>query len=170
MCAACFSAQTPRVPRLLRRRRPARASRVQVPDAVRFHAQQLLSGNWDPYPIDMSFQPPCMVLSTIGLAQPGKIMRGKRAGECERHLHQMHICAPSKRGSTRLLYRMSLDFMPWARHVPFIDRVWKSVAGQVRAGGGRGAGGRIRRSDGLLGGRACQGTSTGASARVHACV
>jgi hypothetical protein len=32
-----------------------------VPDAVKFHAQQLLSGQWDPYPIDMAFQPPCMV-------------------------------------------------------------------------------------------------------------
>jgi hypothetical protein len=42
-----------------------------VPEAVKFHAQRLLSGAWDPYPIDMAFQPPCMVLSTIGLAQPG---------------------------------------------------------------------------------------------------
>jgi hypothetical protein len=32
-----------------------------VPEAVRFHAQQALSGMWDPYPIDMAFQPPCMV-------------------------------------------------------------------------------------------------------------
>lgn len=32
-----------------------------VPDAVKFHANQLLSGHWDPYPIDMAFQPPCMV-------------------------------------------------------------------------------------------------------------
>ena len=46
-----------------------------VPDLVKFRAAQLLSGNWEPYPIDMVFQPPCMVLSTIGLAQPGKIQR-----------------------------------------------------------------------------------------------
>jgi chlorophyllide a oxygenase len=32
-----------------------------VPEAVRFHASQLLSGAWDPYPIDMGFAPPCMV-------------------------------------------------------------------------------------------------------------
>lgn len=32
-----------------------------MPDVVKFHAQQLLSGQWDPYPIDMGFQPPCMV-------------------------------------------------------------------------------------------------------------
>lgn len=46
-----------------------------IPDRVKFRAAQLLGGNWEPYPIDMIFQPPCMVLSTIGLAQPGKIRR-----------------------------------------------------------------------------------------------
>ncbi|KAG1656474.1 hypothetical protein FOA52_005633 [Chlamydomonas sp. UWO 241] len=102
-----------------------------VPDAVKFHANRLLSGSWDPYPISMSFVPPCMVLSHIGLAQPGKIERGVTADKCKRHLHQLHVCMPAKRGHTRLLYRMALDFMPWVRYVPFIDRVWKSVAGQV---------------------------------------
>ncbi|KAG1671959.1 hypothetical protein FOA52_013331 [Chlamydomonas sp. UWO 241] len=102
-----------------------------VPDAVKFHANRLLSGAWDPYPISMSFQPPCMVLSHIGLAQPGKIERGVTADQCERHLHQLHVCMPGKRGHTRLLYRMSLDFMHWVRHVPFIDLVWKQVAAQV---------------------------------------
>ena len=47
-------------------------------------AQQLLGGNWDPYPIDMSFQPPCMVLSHIGLAQPGKITRVRPLLPCTR--------------------------------------------------------------------------------------
>lgn len=37
-----------------------------VPEVVKFKAAQLLGGNWEPYPIDMSFEPPCMVLSTIG--------------------------------------------------------------------------------------------------------
>ena len=41
-----------------------------VPDVVKFQAQQLLAGHWEPYPIDMSFEPPCMVLSTIGASQP----------------------------------------------------------------------------------------------------
>lgn len=58
-------------------------------------------------------------------------MRGVTADQCERHLHQLHVCAPAKRGHTRLLYRMSLDFMGWVRYVPLIDRVWKAVAGQV---------------------------------------
>lgn len=141
-----------------------------MPDAVKFHANKLLSGQWDPYPIDMAFQPPCMVggvhgadpwlpdvispelgcfcadllpelfaalvlqfscgqllmpraehglhvltipaaaaadcilsahqtISKIGLAQPGKIMRGTTADNCERHLHQLHVCAPSKKGT-----------------------------------------------------------------------
>ncbi|GAX84141.1 hypothetical protein CEUSTIGMA_g11564.t1 [Chlamydomonas eustigma] len=102
-----------------------------VPDFVKFHAQRVLSGSWDPYPIDMAFLPPCMTLSVIGLEQPGKIERGLRSSQCKRHLHQLHVCLPSKKGHTRLLYRMSLDFMPWLRSVPLIDRVWKSVAGQV---------------------------------------
>ncbi|KAL8467118.1 hypothetical protein ACS0TY_035992 [Phlomoides rotata] len=31
-----------------------------------------LQGYWDPYPIDMEFLPPCMVLSTIGISKPGQ--------------------------------------------------------------------------------------------------
>jgi hypothetical protein len=34
-------------------------------------------------------------------------------------------------GTTRLLYRMSMDFLGWARFVPGIQKVWKGVAGQV---------------------------------------
>jgi hypothetical protein len=37
-----------------------------VPDVVKFNAARMLGGNWEPYPIDMAFEPPCMVLSTIG--------------------------------------------------------------------------------------------------------
>jgi hypothetical protein len=75
---------------------------------------------------------PPQTVSKIGLAQPGKIMRGVTADTCERHLHQLHVCAPSKKGYTRLLYRMSMDFLDWVRYVPGIDKAWKSVAGQVR--------------------------------------
>ena len=38
-----------------------------IPDVVKFNAQKVLGGNWEPYPIDMAFEPPCMVLSTIGV-------------------------------------------------------------------------------------------------------
>eukprot|EP00803_Ostreobium_quekettii_P011564 evm.model.scf_130EXC.7 EVM.evm.TU.scf_130EXC.7 scf_130EXC:107232-111908(-) len=102
-----------------------------IPDFVKFRTSKLLAGNWEPYPIDMAFEPPCMVLSKIGLAQPGKIERGVRAEECQNHLHQLHICLPSKRGEVRLLYRMGLDFMLWAKDLPFADLLWKNVANQV---------------------------------------
>lgn len=102
-----------------------------IPDLVKFKAGEYLGGNWEPYPIDMTFQPPCCVLSTIGLAQPGKILRGQRADSCKNHLHQLHVCLPSKPGHTRLLYRMSMDFMHWAIWVPGIQAFWKRIAGQV---------------------------------------
>jgi chlorophyllide a oxygenase len=53
-----------------------------VPDAVKFHASRLLGGNWDPYPIEMSFNPPCMTLSHIGLARPGKAGAVSPRGGC----------------------------------------------------------------------------------------
>lgn len=102
-----------------------------IPDSVKFKAAEYLGGNWEPYPIDMTFQPPCCVQSTIGLAQPGKILRGQRADACKNHLHQLHVCLPSKPGHTRLLYRMSMDFMQWVRWVPFIGNFWQRIAGQV---------------------------------------
>lgn len=39
-----------------------------VPDFVKFHASKVLSGNWDPYPIDMAFHPPCMVRGVCAVA------------------------------------------------------------------------------------------------------
>ncbi|GMH40354.1 hypothetical protein BSKO_08258 [Bryopsis sp. KO-2023] len=102
-----------------------------IPDIVKFKANQMLSGNWEPYPIDMAFEPPCMVLSTIGLARPGQVERGVRASHCQNHLHQVHVCLPSSEGRTTLLYRMSMDFMGWTKHVPFIQRFWSYIADQV---------------------------------------
>ena len=43
----------------------------------------------------------------------------------------MHICLPSRKGHTRLLYRMSLDFMNWTRFVPGIQIFWQNIANQV---------------------------------------
>ena len=104
-----------------------------VPDLVRFQtaATAALRGQWDPYPIDMEFQPPCMVLSTIGLAKPGKLQGGSTR-DCPKHLFQMHACVPSSRGKTRLLYRMGLDFAHWAKYVPFIQHLWQHLANKVR--------------------------------------
>ena len=78
------------------------------------------------------------VLSMLpaGLAQPGKIERGARAAGCRNHLHQLHVCLPAGPGRSRLLYRMSMDFLHWTKHVPFIEAFWAHIAKQV---GGRAA-------------------------------
>lgn len=102
-----------------------------IPESVKFHLQEKLGGHWDPYPIDMSFLPPVMTFSTIGLNQPGKIERGVQCQDCSKHLHQLHVNLPAKEGHTRLLYRMSLDFLGFLRFVPGIQVLWKQVANQV---------------------------------------
>lgn len=102
-----------------------------IPDFVKFTANKALAGVWHPYPINMEFRPPCITVSMIGLSQPGKIERGMMAEDCQNHLHQIHFCLPSREGHTRLLYRMSMDFLGWLRYVPGITQVWKNVAGQV---------------------------------------
>eukprot|EP00252_Welwitschia_mirabilis_P026006 TRINITY_DN832_c0_g1_i7.p1 TRINITY_DN832_c0_g1~~TRINITY_DN832_c0_g1_i7.p1 ORF type:complete len:508 (-),score=74.38 TRINITY_DN832_c0_g1_i7:443-1966(-) len=103
----------------------------EVPSIVKFMTPNAgLEGFWDPYPIDMEFRPPCMVLSTIGISKPGKI-KGKSARSCNTHLHQLHVCIPASREKTRLLYRMSLDFAPFLKHVPFMHKLWKHFAEKV---------------------------------------
>ncbi|KAF5749033.1 chlorophyllide a oxygenase chloroplastic [Tripterygium wilfordii] len=102
-----------------------------VPSLVKFLTPASgLQGYWDPYPIDMEFRPPCMVLSTIGISKPGKL-EGQSAKQCATHLHQLHVCLPSSRQKTRLLYRMSLDFAPVLKHIPFMHYLWKHFAEQV---------------------------------------
>lgn len=102
-----------------------------VPSLVKFCTPATaLQGYWDPYPIDMEFQPPCMVRSTIGISKPGKL-EGSSTGDCAKHLHQLHVCLPSSRGKTRLLYRLSLDFLPILKHVPYIQSLWKYLANKV---------------------------------------
>jgi len=48
-------------------------------------------------------------------------------------------------GRTRLLYRMSLDFLHWTKAVPGIDKFWRNIAGQVswRVGKRRGRAGNL---------------------------
>ncbi|KAI4320530.1 hypothetical protein MLD38_033999 [Melastoma candidum] len=102
-----------------------------VPNLVKFLTPASgLQGYWDPYPIDMEFRPPCMVLSTIGISKPGKL-EGQSTSECSTHLHQLHVCLPSSTKKTRLLYRMSLDFAPVLKHVPFMQYLWRHFAEQV---------------------------------------
>lgn len=45
-------------------------------------------------------------------------------------------------GRTRLLYRMSLDFLHWTKAVPGIGKFWEKIAGQVGAGRGASPGSR----------------------------
>jgi chlorophyllide a oxygenase len=94
-----------------------------VPNLVRFVnlPQAPRTGYWDPYPIHMCFEPPCYVISTIGL-------RGK---DCGRHLHQLHACVPKGKGKTRLLYRLYLDFYKWIRFIPGNFYFWQHLAQQV---------------------------------------
>ncbi|XP_008219635.1 PREDICTED: chlorophyllide a oxygenase, chloroplastic [Prunus mume] len=102
-----------------------------VPSFVKFLTPASgLQGYWDPYPIDMEFRPPCMVLSTIGISKPGKL-EGQSTKQCTTHLHQLHVCLPSSRNKTRLLYRMSLDFAPVLKHIPFVNFLWRHFAEQV---------------------------------------
>lgn len=94
-----------------------------VPEVVRFLTlpKSPLTGHWDPYPIHMSFEPPCYVRSTIGL----------RGRDCGKHLHQFHCCLPAGTGHTRLLYRLSLDCFQWARSIPGKHWVWRQLAQRV---------------------------------------
>ncbi|RDX60947.1 Chlorophyllide a oxygenase, chloroplastic, partial [Mucuna pruriens] len=102
-----------------------------VPSLVNFLTPASgLQGYWDPYPIDMEFRPPCMVLSTIGISKPGKL-EGQSTNECSTHLHQLHVCLPSSKQKTRLLYRMSLDFAPLLKHIPLMQYLWRHFAEQV---------------------------------------
>jgi chlorophyllide a oxygenase len=85
----------------------------------------------------MAFEPPCCVISHVGLAQPGaagsgaQFVPGTRALDCPKHLHQLHVCVPARPGRTRLLYRMALDFASWAKMVPGMNLVWSEMAAQV---------------------------------------
>lgn len=77
--------------------------------------------------------PPKLFLSPAVAAAPAILtFQGERAESCPTHLWQMHVCLPAKKGHTRLLYRMSTDFMGWTNYVPFIQNFWKYIAGQVR--------------------------------------
>lgn len=75
-------ATTVRVPSLFRSyisACPASSLPTCVADVVKFNATKLLSGQWDPYPIDMYFHPPCVTVSSIGLARPGVVLDVSRA-------------------------------------------------------------------------------------------
>ncbi|XP_049934788.1 chlorophyllide a oxygenase, chloroplastic-like [Nymphaea colorata] len=107
------------------------AKGCSVPSLVKFLTPENgLQGHWDPYPIDMEFGPPCMVISAIGISKPGSL-EGQNTRQCSTHLHQLHVCLPSTRQKTRLLYRMSFDFAPFLQHLPFMQILWRHFAEKV---------------------------------------
>ncbi|XP_031490466.1 chlorophyllide a oxygenase, chloroplastic-like [Nymphaea colorata] len=107
------------------------AKGCSVPSLVKFLTPENgLQGHWDPYPIDMEFGPPCMVISAIGISKPGRL-EGQNTRQCSTHLHQLHVCLPSTRQKTRLLYRMSFDFAPFLQHLPFMQILWRHFAEKV---------------------------------------
>jgi chlorophyllide a oxygenase len=122
-----------------------------VPDAVTFRAREALGGAWDPYPIDMCYAPPAATLSLIAMRAPGAVARSEKtptssppssstsaasspaaaSAASSRHLHQMHVVLPAGPGRVRLLYRMCLDFWPWASKIPLVAELWRTVADRV---------------------------------------
>jgi hypothetical protein len=58
-------------------------------------------------------------------------LQGATPADCQNHLHQLHVCLPSRPGHTRLLYRMATDFLWWTELVPGIQAFWKHIAAQV---------------------------------------
>lgn len=104
-----------------------------VPQSLFLTTVSLIKSNWYLHPKDLSFIPPCTLLSTIGISQlnPIKGMTAITHTPIEYCLKQFYVCLPMKKTSTRILYRMSLNFMPWGNEVPFINSLWTSVAKQV---------------------------------------
>ncbi|KAJ6814019.1 chlorophyllide a oxygenase, chloroplastic [Iris pallida] len=79
----------------------------------------------------MEFHPPYIVLSKIGIAKPGNLQWQNSTRQCSTHLHHLHVCLPVSRGKIRLLYKMSLDFAPLLKHVPFMHILWKYFADKL---------------------------------------
>ena len=123
----CLEAGT--LPRFLQFRTLQALEGLTLPGMI--HPGKSAGGAWDSYPVDLTFEPPCMVVSTIGLEKPGSLERGANVADCANHLHQVHVCLPSRPGRTRLLYRMSVDFVPFLWCVPGLQSVWESTLREV---------------------------------------
>lgn len=91
----------------------------------------LAAGDASGQNVEIVFQPPCVVLSTVSLSESNDLDHGLRPEEAKRQLHQVHVCLPSKPGFTRLLVRLSLNFAPLAAQLPGLDRLWSTAAGRA---------------------------------------
>lgn len=65
---------------------------------------------------------------------PRPAPQGATPQECQKHLHQLHVCLPARAGHTRLLYRMATDFLGWTEWIPGVQSFWRYIAAQVRLG------------------------------------
>ena len=111
-----------------------------VPDVVKFQAQQLLAGHWEPYPIDMSFEPPCMVLSTIGALRAASqlasyaVQTASACTACAKHTWTAYKAAvPMKSLLAQSAYRMACAPQ---RHVLHVrpETADQAVAAELRQG------------------------------------
>jgi chlorophyllide a oxygenase len=113
-------------------------------------AARALLGAWDAaIPISVAFEPPCMVLSTLRLNHPTPDA-GWAAGldtqppvspspspsgvaaSTSRLLHQVHVVIPGENGTSRVLYRLAIN---WAGTLltlgPGAPALWRSLAEEV---------------------------------------
>ena len=74
------------------------------------------------YDMDINYDKSHVVTTTVEL--PVEAL-GSESYIVGKHVHQMYACIPKSKDSTRLLYRMSLDFQPIGKALPFMDRLFK---------------------------------------------
>ena len=132
----------------------------EAPGAMSSAAARALLGAWDAaIPISSAFEPPCMVLSTLRLNHPDgppgspSSRDGSSApaagldthapvspspspagvaAATSRLLHQVHVVIPGENGTSRVLYRLAIN---WAGTLltlgPGAPALWRSLAEEV---------------------------------------
>ena len=101
------------------------ATRYEAIDATKAISRVLRVG-YSPVPQAVVFKPSCVISSTIAL----KPRIGGDSAEPMGCVEQLHVCLPTKPGSTRVLFRMAFDFVPSGAENAAGD-VWKNLAIQV---------------------------------------
>jgi len=113
-------------------------------------AARALLGPWEAaFPVSVAFEPPCSLLSTLRLEslQPGPLSEASLldadADEEEeqarllstRQMQQLHVCLPSEGGTTRVLYRLALNYSSWGAALmtssPGAPALWHALAEEV---------------------------------------
>jgi len=95
----------------------------------------LSSSSRDESMIDLSFEPPCNVLSlSTGdfnhpATNPSSIKKQKIQKRC---FHQLHVCLPCSKDQVRILQRTSINFLTWMLHIPPLKKFSQQLAQEVR--------------------------------------